>query len=160
MPASTPKAASAAASSSGTGVGAARTRTKYVTTACVTCKQKKIKCDGLKPRCSSCVLALRDCVYRPDGDRRKHSRKNNVQSLVRYCQQLEGLLRENGIPLPPLPDHLQPGEGGDKLDDEERSMAMSSVGLGWTPRPSKDEFSPAVLRRASNDVGTSTNNPV
>lgn len=36
---------------------------KRVSQACDTCRSKKLKCDSLRPRCSSCVAQERGCVY-------------------------------------------------------------------------------------------------
>jgi hypothetical protein len=36
---------------------------KRVSQACDGCRSKKLKCNGLKPKCSSCVAQERDCIY-------------------------------------------------------------------------------------------------
>ncbi|KAL2069209.1 hypothetical protein VTL71DRAFT_15547 [Oculimacula yallundae] len=36
---------------------------KRVTRACDQCRKKKLKCDGVRPSCTSCVTLNRDCVY-------------------------------------------------------------------------------------------------
>ena len=46
--------------------------------ACAVCRAKKIRCDALQPRCTSCVNAGRACSYR-----RETPRKRSVASAVR-----------------------------------------------------------------------------
>ena len=36
---------------------------KRVSQACDACRSKKLKCNGLKPACSSCIAQVRECVY-------------------------------------------------------------------------------------------------
>ncbi|KAF8524657.1 hypothetical protein BU17DRAFT_84724 [Hysterangium stoloniferum] len=36
---------------------------EQVSLACLPCRQKKKKCDGLKPTCANCARKLRDCTY-------------------------------------------------------------------------------------------------
>lgn len=51
---------SAAASNAGAMRGGGR-----VLLACDSCRQRKSRCDGLRPRCSHCVQSGRACLYRP-----------------------------------------------------------------------------------------------
>lgn len=36
---------------------------KRVSQACDACRNKKLRCDGLRPTCSSCILLGRQCLY-------------------------------------------------------------------------------------------------
>ncbi|OAP65349.1 hypothetical protein AYL99_01321 [Fonsecaea erecta] len=76
---------------------------KHVTTACLGCRKRKIKCDGTSPRCSNCVLYGQECVFQHGVDKRKIAPKERLQALTSYCQQLESLLIANGIDVPPPP---------------------------------------------------------
>jgi hypothetical protein len=86
----------------------AKRQTKHVTTACLGCRRRKIKCDGVSPRCSNCILYGQECVFQHGVDKRKIAPKERLQALTSYCQQLESLLIANGISLPPPPPmHVQ-----------------------------------------------------
>ncbi|KIW11440.1 hypothetical protein PV08_10740 [Exophiala spinifera] len=81
---------------------------KHVSTACSGCRRRKIKCDGITPKCSNCVLYDQECVFQYGVDKRKIAPKERLQALTAYCHQLESLLRTHGIPLPrPPPLHVQ-----------------------------------------------------
>ncbi|RVX74851.1 hypothetical protein B0A52_01128 [Exophiala mesophila] len=97
---------------------------KHVTTACQNCRRRKIKCDGVVPRCSNCVLYDQTCVYQHGLDKRKIAPKERLQALTAYCQELESLLRLNGIALPSPPSsHVQ---GHPDLDASVNSFQVSS----------------------------------
>ena len=81
---------------------------KHVTTACLGCRKRKIKCDGIHPRCSNCMLYGQDCVFQHGVDKRKIAPKERLAALTNYCQRLESLLIANGVDLPaPPPMHVQ-----------------------------------------------------
>ncbi|OAL34833.1 hypothetical protein AYO20_05793 [Fonsecaea nubica] len=81
---------------------------KHVTTACLGCRKRKIKCDGISPRCSNCVLYAQECVFQHGVDKRKIAPKERLQALTSYCHQLESLLVTHGIDVPPPPPlHVQ-----------------------------------------------------
>src|ERR1700753_1050860 len=85
-----------------------RRQTKHVTTACLGCRRRKIKCDGISPRCSNCILYGQECVFQHGVDKRKIAPKERLQALTGYCQPLESLVIANGIELPPPPPmHVQ-----------------------------------------------------
>jgi hypothetical protein len=73
---------------------------KHVTTACLNCRKRKIKCDGAKPSCSNCSLYSQQCNYQLGVDKRKVSVKNRLAAVEAYAQELERLLTAGGIPLP------------------------------------------------------------
>jgi hypothetical protein len=80
--------------------GRARPKPKHITTACLNCRKKKMKCDGVAPRCSHCVLYSQECVFQSTIDKRKIACKDRLAALEIHAQQLESLLRANGIALP------------------------------------------------------------
>lgn len=94
----------------------AKRAAKHVTTACLGCRRRKIKCDGGgtgSPRCSNCILYGQECVFQHGVDKRKIAPKERLQSLTSYCQQLESLLIASGIDLPsPPPMHVQTNPNG------------------------------------------------
>ncbi|USP78019.1 putative nitrogen assimilation transcription factor nit-4 [Curvularia clavata] len=75
-------------------------RQKHVTTACLGCRTRKIKCDAASPSCSNCVMYAQQCVYQHGLDKRKIPMKERLLAAETYARQLEELLHANGIPLP------------------------------------------------------------
>lgn len=81
-----------------------KAKSKHVTTACLTCRKRKIKCDTGNPSCSNCTLYNTECTYQRGIDRRKISSKDRIRALEVYIQRLEALLKMYGIELPQTPD--------------------------------------------------------
>ncbi|KAH6629422.1 fungal-specific transcription factor [Boeremia exigua] len=79
---------------------ASRAKQKHVTTACLNCRTRKIKCDAATPSCSNCHLYAQECVYQHGLDKRKVSMKDRLAAAETYARRLEELLNANGIPLP------------------------------------------------------------
>ncbi|KAH8802561.1 fungal-specific transcription factor domain-containing protein [Xylogone sp. PMI_703] len=75
---------------------------KHVSTACTSCRQRKIKCDGQTPACLNCKLYKQECIYMHD-DKRKLSRKKNMQPLKDRIAYLESVLRSHHIDFLPNP---------------------------------------------------------
>ncbi|CRK22965.1 hypothetical protein BN1708_013565 [Verticillium longisporum] len=67
---------------------------KHVTSACLNCRRRKVKCDGTKT-CSNCSTAQLDCVYNAEADMRKISAKRVILDLRARVAELEGVLRDN-----------------------------------------------------------------
>ncbi|KAI8714016.1 Zn(2)-C6 fungal-type domain-containing protein [Fusarium sp. LHS14.1] len=72
---------------------------KYVKSACLNCRRRKVKCDG-NHVCSNCVTSNLECFYNVDGDLRRLSTKKTIVSLEERIGQLEGVLREHNIDQP------------------------------------------------------------
>ncbi|KAL2199700.1 fungal-specific transcription factor domain-containing protein [Corynascus similis CBS 632.67] len=77
--------------------------------ACMICRKRKLKCDGIKPSCSTCSRLGHNCAY--DEVRRKSGPKRGyVKALEERLKQVETLLKTQeissssdgakGIPLP------------------------------------------------------------
>ncbi|RAH71434.1 Zn(II)2Cys6 transcription factor domain-containing protein [Aspergillus aculeatinus CBS 121060] len=45
---------------------------KHVTTACVACRESKIRCDGSTPHCQNCQRKGKECKYQHGDDKRKY----------------------------------------------------------------------------------------
>ncbi|ORY69026.1 fungal-specific transcription factor domain-containing protein [Pseudomassariella vexata] len=73
---------------------------KHITTACTNCRRRKIKCDG-KDTCSNCSMSRLGCVYNAEADMRRASTKKATNGLRARLAQLEQLLREKNIEVPP-----------------------------------------------------------
>ncbi|WJG35060.1 uncharacterized protein FOBCDRAFT_238415 [Fusarium oxysporum Fo47] len=77
---------------------------KYVKSACLNCRRRKVKCDG-NEICSNCINTKLECSYNADGDMRRQSAKKAIVNLEARIAQLEGVLREHNIDQPqPSPE--------------------------------------------------------
>ncbi|KFY09392.1 hypothetical protein V491_08223 [Pseudogymnoascus sp. VKM F-3775] len=72
---------------------------KHISSACLFCRYRKVKCDGKTPTCSNCTLYNHTCEY-SGNDKRKLSHKRTIQSLNNRVAFLENLLRSHGIEVP------------------------------------------------------------
>jgi hypothetical protein len=79
---------------------APRANQKHISTACLNCRKRKIKCDGAQPTCSNCSLYSQQCVYQLGVDKRKIPVKERLVAAEAYTKELEALLAANGIALP------------------------------------------------------------
>lgn len=81
---------------------------KYVKSACLNCRRRKVKCDG-NHVCSNCVTSNLECFYNVDGDMRRLSTKKTIVNLEERIGQLEGVLREHNIEQPQPTPTSAPG---------------------------------------------------
>ncbi|KAG4441939.1 hypothetical protein IFR05_002558 [Cadophora sp. M221] len=72
---------------------------KHISTACTSCRGRKVKCDGQAPVCSNCVLYNQQCEYN-FADKRKISPKKTIQFLTERIALLETILMTHGIDFP------------------------------------------------------------
>ncbi|KAF2716567.1 hypothetical protein K431DRAFT_289305 [Polychaeton citri CBS 116435] len=92
---------------------------RNVTTACEACRESKIKCDAVAPRCTTCVKKDRGCRYRGGRDKRRISFRPTLTVLHRHIETLTNALVAAGIPIP-------------SLDEDGKSLvnnAFDAVGL-------------------------------
>ncbi|KAF5608111.1 uncharacterized protein FSUBG_4935 [Fusarium subglutinans] len=65
-----------------------------VTTACETCRKRKTRCSGNRPRCKGCIRAGSDCSYAPmDKDHELRQRYEHLQTEKVEYKRLVDLLR-------------------------------------------------------------------
>ncbi|KAJ5654521.1 fungal-specific transcription factor domain-containing protein [Penicillium lividum] len=76
---------------------------KYVTTACDTCRESKVKCDGTRASCSNCQHKMRPCNYQA-ADKRKISWKSVVDLLTNRIDELVQFIVKQGLTPPPMLD--------------------------------------------------------
>ncbi|KAI0840554.1 hypothetical protein F5Y06DRAFT_243039 [Hypoxylon sp. FL0890] len=62
---------------------------------CVSCRNRKLKCDRTKPRCNRCEKAKLECVF-PESRRKPAFKRRNVKELEARLAQVEVLLKEAG----------------------------------------------------------------
>lgn len=79
-------------------------RRRKIPLACEPCRERKSRCDGGKPICSTCQrrsLPLEQCIYTIE-NARTASNDEYVKALHDRIRQLERLCAENGVPTPPI----------------------------------------------------------
>lgn len=70
--------------------------------ACLRCRKRKMKCDGVKPACQQCTRAKKgDCCEYDDGKGKTRTQilKETIASLEQRVKELES---PNGLPAPPV----------------------------------------------------------
>ncbi|KAI0874509.1 fungal-specific transcription factor domain-containing protein [Hypoxylon argillaceum] len=77
-------------------------RRKHVTTACIGCRESKIKCDAVVPVCSNCSNKGKECRYQAGEDKRKLSLRVAVELLSKRTSQLYDFIHANGLQIPPM----------------------------------------------------------
>ncbi|KAI1661952.1 hypothetical protein F4813DRAFT_346394 [Daldinia decipiens] len=60
---------------------------------CVSCRNRKLKCDRTKPRCNRCEKAKLECIF-PEARRKPAFKRRNVKELEARLAQVEVLLKE------------------------------------------------------------------
>ncbi|KAI1393550.1 fungal-specific transcription factor domain-containing protein [Hypoxylon trugodes] len=60
---------------------------------CVSCRNRKLKCDRTKPRCNRCEKAKVECIF-PESRRKPAFKRRNVRELEARLAQVEVLLSE------------------------------------------------------------------
>ncbi|KAK4195296.1 fungal-specific transcription factor domain-containing protein, partial [Triangularia verruculosa] len=81
-----------------------RQKRRKISLACEPCRERKSRCDGAKPICSTCrrrSLPLHQCIYTVE-NARTASNEAYIRVLHERIQRLERACSENGIPTPPL----------------------------------------------------------
>ncbi|KAG0339653.1 hypothetical protein BG000_001672 [Podila horticola] len=112
--------------------------------ACVTCRHKKIKCDGQTP-CSHCEKFKVDCIYpvatKPVNQEYVETLENRLKSVESHLKEL--LARGMSLDGTPAEEHLSyplPSQPLHNLDDDPSHSYSSSV-IGTSPAPSQTPLS-------------------
>ncbi|KAH8195085.1 hypothetical protein TruAng_010742 [Truncatella angustata] len=63
--------------------------------ACTSCRNRKLKCDRVKPACTRCAKFQGECVY-PESRRKPAFKRRNVKELEARLAQVEDLLKQSG----------------------------------------------------------------
>ncbi|EED23338.1 fungal specific transcription factor, putative [Talaromyces stipitatus ATCC 10500] len=81
---------------------------KHVTTACVPCRESKIRCDGTQPNCLNCQKKEKACRYQHGDDKRKISLRAATELFSARIDQLTQFIYNNGLQPPSMrPDAEQ-----------------------------------------------------
>ena len=152
-------------------------RTKHITTACLTCRRKKIKCSGETPTCSHCILYSQTCVYQHGTDKRKVPVKERLAALEAHAYELEELLKSHGITAPNFergtvtgtgisvkyagdPDFaVHSSENDDYSGVRDTSQSQPSAGLATPRRPASGYATPTsdtdpLMEQLSGRIGS------
>ncbi|KAK0660802.1 fungal-specific transcription factor domain-containing protein [Cercophora samala] len=112
-----------------------RAKRRKISLACEPCRERKSRCDGAKPICSTCQrrsLPLHRCVYTVE-NARTASNEAYIRVLHERIRRLERACSENGISTPaldaPEPD-LTPGPGtGSETGTGRRSVSAQPAAV-------------------------------
>ncbi|KAJ5781353.1 hypothetical protein N7457_006513 [Penicillium paradoxum] len=74
-----------------------RPNRKYTSRACEACRQRRAKCDGVRPSCSRCIDRGVECEYSTAEDGRQPAPKSYVVMLRNRIELLERVLHAHGI---------------------------------------------------------------
>lgn len=67
---------------------------------CTSCRQKKVKCDGVRPQCHECASNGLDCVFPRDARREPRPSKARIQNLEAAVAAMLEHMRASGISPP------------------------------------------------------------
>ena len=106
------------------GRGPATTTTTCKT--CTSCRQKKVKCCGTRPRCTECVEDGLQCNYPRDARKDPRPSWMRVQQLEQTIASILGHMESAGIVPPQLPNALLETDSGSFVAEQEQwESAMS-----------------------------------
>ncbi|KAI8329500.1 fungal-specific transcription factor domain-containing protein [Chlamydoabsidia padenii] len=77
-------------------------RRKRLVQACLVCRRKKTKCDGVKPTCGNCKRLKQTCSY-GSLQRKPSARQTHINILEQRLQEMEKRLAETRERSPPTP---------------------------------------------------------
>ncbi|QPG99315.1 hypothetical protein C2857_001456 [Epichloe festucae Fl1] len=101
--------------------------------ACMICRKRKLKCDGVRPSCSTCSRLGHSCAY--DEQRRKSGPKRGyVKALEERLKQVETLLKTQD-PVPPTPSSTAksmnlPMSGVHNVPSASQSLGVANPAMG------------------------------
>ncbi|KAJ5346704.1 hypothetical protein N7541_009186 [Penicillium brevicompactum] len=130
---------------------------KHVTTACVPCRESKIRCDGATPNCQNCQRKGKECKYQHGDDKRKVSLRAATELFSARIDQLCHFIKDQGLEPPSMKPEdeagmnrvldtlqiprgfAQPTENGEKQSSAEPKGPVAS---GQSPSQSPPAISP------------------
>ncbi|KAI1780036.1 fungal-specific transcription factor domain-containing protein [Hypoxylon cercidicola] len=119
--------------------------------ACDLCYRRKIKCDGQKPRCTTCVIHKSDCTYnaasrktpsRKQAAIQRQRRESDLQSRVETLEYQLGAVLEKVEKL----EGKQDASSSTTPDRSDYAPGMADQAVGLPGLPSLQEVLPVVER--------------
>ncbi|KAF5572584.1 transcription activator acu-15 [Fusarium pseudocircinatum] len=146
-----------------------RQRRRKVTLACDPCRERKSRCDGIKPICSTCrrrALGIEQCVYRA-GNARTECSDDYTRALHDRIRYLERQLQQASALSAPIPDSLQDGANNrrawpESTPDTENQVELDALVMGishtqlLTPLSSTESIENSSHARRVTAMGTTT----
>ncbi|EWZ79135.1 hypothetical protein FOWG_16718 [Fusarium oxysporum f. sp. lycopersici MN25] len=136
---------------------------KYVKSACLNCRRRKVKCDG-NEICSNCINSKLECSYNADGDMRRQSAKKAIVNLEARIAQLEGVLREHNIdqpqPSPESPTRYTTASKPRSTVSEAHSGTDTDQNQTERRRPGKETSSALVESPSTHFINTGSFQPL
>ncbi|EAA32473.1 hypothetical protein GE21DRAFT_7520 [Neurospora crassa] len=146
-------------------------RVKAVTQACHTCRRYKAKCDGLRPRCTSCKTKNKPCGYEgEEGQSRQEAMKSRLEALERLVtalqqkspEEAEALLQRirNADDIVSLSSAASSDSGERNIPGLHRNDSTSpsmggSLSDSWTSPSSVPTVSTDIIKRALQSASPS-----
>ncbi|PYH41015.1 transcription factor domain-containing protein [Aspergillus saccharolyticus JOP 1030-1] len=126
---------------------------KHVTTACVACRESKIRCDGSTPHCQNCQRKGKECKYQHGDDKRKVSLRAATELFSARIDQLCQFIYDHGLEPPPMKeedesgmnrvlDTLQIPRASTKVGNSTTANAHSATSLPHVRSPANSPTSP------------------
>ncbi|KAK3499470.1 uncharacterized protein B0T23DRAFT_17819 [Neurospora hispaniola] len=147
-------------------------RVKAVTQACHTCRRYKAKCDGLRPRCTSCKTKNKPCGYEgEEGQSRQEAMKSRLEALERLVtalqqkspEEAEALLQRirNADDIVSLSSAASSDSGDRNIPGLHRNDSTSpsmggSLSDSWTSPSSVPTVSTDIIKRALQSASPSS----
>lgn len=131
-------------SGNGSGSGSSRGG-QFTCKTCKTCRQRKVKCDGSRPKCHQCETSGSSCVFPRDARRESRPSKARVQTLEDTVARMLDHMKASGIPIP----DAFGGPTAHPLSQEdsppsEDSLVVNELGMALLSTPSESTTSPSV----------------
>ncbi|KAH1293824.1 hypothetical protein KXX11_009057 [Aspergillus fumigatus] len=112
---------------------------KFKGYSCLTCRQRKVKCDRRAP-CCNCIKADKQCTFVPPARGKRKRTKPPREGLHAKLERYEKLLSLHGIKTEPSDDLDDSGSESDACMDED-------VNTVDTPRSTLEETKPKLIIR-------------
>ncbi|KAJ2851427.1 hypothetical protein IWW36_001066 [Coemansia brasiliensis] len=110
--------------------------------ACEVCRKRRSRCDGLKPKCTSCLRRGLECEYRAMRKRGRHGKKTHVDSA------------DSVEPHNKVSSSLQSLQNQQNTTDEAAAMAAAAAAVWSLTSPPLQQPSTARTVPASADSAT------
>ncbi|KAG0186885.1 hypothetical protein DFQ28_007179 [Apophysomyces sp. BC1034] len=118
----------------GEAFGSAGKKRKRLTQACIVCRKKKTKCDGVRPICGNCSRLHQDCQYIAS-NKKRGPRQSHIDLLEKRLSKMEAMLNRESQSEQPDDEGLFPtsSEPNEDLIQEPQSLDEQPAGNNLLP---------------------------